>query len=269
MRLEVLVSCLNQTNLSIAEELNIKTDAVIVNQCNKWAYTESKQSGYTLKMIHVKQRGLTQSRNMALSYASGDICILCDDDVKYVDNYDEIILQAFTDLPQADIIVFNINRKNYNGDVAPIEKMKQAPFFKSYGSVRIAFRLKTIKKENIWFDFNFGAGSTHTSGEESLFLQQARKKGLSIWEHPAIIAEVDFSTSTWREGYNEKFFYDKGALLNAMYPRSRYLLQFYYVMRLRSSTSLSTTNMLKWMMRGMRGHKRLEQHSDYVNRNLL
>ena len=38
------------------------------------------------------------------------------------------------------------------------------------------------------------------------------------------IASVDMSDSTWFKGYNEKYFKDKGALIEAAYPRCSYLL---------------------------------------------
>ncbi|WCM69758.1 hypothetical protein LZD60_14275 [Clostridium perfringens] len=49
---------------------------------------------------------------MALLNANADICILCDDDVVYVDNYVDIVKRAFEEVDDADVIVFNINRVN-------------------------------------------------------------------------------------------------------------------------------------------------------------
>ena len=40
--------------------------------------------------------------------ASSDIVVLADDDVHYVDDYEEKIIKAFEEKPDADMIIFNI-----------------------------------------------------------------------------------------------------------------------------------------------------------------
>ncbi len=114
-----------------------------------------------------------------------------------------------------------------------IKNTGKAPRYKSYGSVCITFRLKSIQKANIFFNVLFGSGSIYESGEESLWLREARKKGLKVYLYPAVIASVDYSKSTWFRGYNEKFFYDKGAFLAAAYPFLKRVFKYYYVIRLR------------------------------------
>lgn len=262
MDVEVLVSCMNQSDMSIARKLNIQGNAVIVNQCDRDGYSEERTCKGKIRMILSRQKGLTRSRNLALANASGDICILCDDDVCYIDDYEEKILEAFRELPDADIIVFDIERVNHgDGNIAPIPRIRRAPFFKSYGSVRIAFRLKSIQQNNIWFDVNFGAGSVYTSGEETIFLMEARRKGLNIYEYPLVIAKVDFSESTWRQGYGERFFYDKGALLSAAFPRLKYIFIFYYVLKFWNSASVSKCAMVAWLIRGIIGYRSLRAYS--------
>ena len=62
-------------------------------------------------MISTTERGLSNSRNMALKYAVGEICILCDNDEIFEDNYETVICKAFERLPDADIIAFSIENK--------------------------------------------------------------------------------------------------------------------------------------------------------------
>ncbi len=226
MEIEILLSCMNQKDLSIVEKNNIKTKATIINQCDKDDYSEVVVNNNTIKVVSSTQRGLTNSRNLALIHASGDVCLLSDDDVVYKDDYKERIAEAFSKLSDADIIIFDINRLNYERKIKPLTEIRVAPKFKSYGSVRIAFKRESIQKNNIWFNRNFGSGSVFTSGEETLFLNESRRKKLKIYEYPAIIADVDFSESTWRSGYDEKFFYDKGALLAAAWIGNPFLDKF-------------------------------------------
>lgn len=267
VEVEVLVSCMNQKDSSLIEKLNLKTNAVVVNQSDENSYKEINFNNNIVKFISSDQRGLTKSRNLALSYASKDICILCDDDVYYYSDYKETILKAFEQLPDADIIIFDIERINYNGNARPIRKVRKAPSHKSYGSVRIAFRRKSIERNNIWFDVNFGSGSIFTSGEETILLNKARRKKLKIYEFPSVIAKVDFQASTWREGFNEKFFYDKGALLASAYPNLKYMYMFYYIKALRKSTSLSNIELVRWILKGMKGFKSLIAFDNFINNN--
>lgn len=264
MSIEILLACMNQEDSSIIKKINIQTNALIVNQCGRNSYQEEEYNiNKTVKMLSSNQKGLSRSRNLALANASGHICAFCDDDVEYVENYAEIITDAFNQLPDADIIIFNIERINYDRNVKPIQKIRKAPKYKAYGSVRIAFKLKSIQSENIWFNVNFGAGSIYSSGEESLLLRESHKKNLNIYEYPAIIAKVDFSESSWREGYNEKFFYDKGAFLAAGYPLLKYIFSFYYLKILKKHTELSSLEIIKWTISGIKGYKKLMSYEEY------
>ena len=83
MKVEVLVSCLNQKDSSLVKKLNIQSDAVVINQNNENSYSELNYKNNIVKYVTSDERGLTKSRNLALTYASKDICILCDDDLCY------------------------------------------------------------------------------------------------------------------------------------------------------------------------------------------
>ena len=81
MTLEVLVSCMHQTNFDIVKNSCINTDVLIVNQCNVDDYLErNNNSGFVERMICTRERGLSRSRNAAIEHARGDICLICDDD---------------------------------------------------------------------------------------------------------------------------------------------------------------------------------------------
>ena len=64
----------------------------------------------------------------------------------------------------------------------------------------------------------------YSCGEDTLFLKELIEKGLKLYKSPIRIASVDMSDSTWFKGYNEKYFKDKGALIEAAYPRISGLL---------------------------------------------
>lgn len=267
MELEILLSAMNLKNFDIIKKTNINSNTIIINQSNKEIYKEKILNGYKIRMFSNTKRGLSISRNEALLNATGDICVLCDDDVTYVQDYVRIISDAFTELGDADIIIFNTTKSNYIGTKKRniIKKIRLAPKNKYYGSVRIAFKRESILSNKIKFNENFGAGSLYTAGEESLFLKEARNKGLKIYEYPKNIASVDYSESTWFEGYDENFFYDKGAWLAAAYPKFKFLFKYYYMISFKNHTILSKSEIIKYLNYGIDGYKELKTYNDYMN----
>lgn len=228
MKLEVLLSCMTDDPLSIVKKNRITSKVLVVNQ-NGFDGLHTYQNN-KIRVLETSTSGLTKSRNIALSMAEGDILLLCDDDVIYYENYEHAILTEFENNPSADIMVFNIERINYKGKGSRITRRGRAPFYRSYGSVRIAFRRKSVQGK-LEFNELFGSGSVYSSGEETIFLNEARKQGLKIYESPQVIAQVDFSESSWFKGFDHKFFFDRGALLREAYPKTYPLLQFYYVQK--------------------------------------
>lgn len=99
MVIEVLLSTMYQDDWKIVDKCNLKTSAIIINQCNKKQEKEKKTSYGTVKMISTTERGLSKSRNEALLNSNADVCVLCDDDIVFHDEYSEIIENAFNEVP--------------------------------------------------------------------------------------------------------------------------------------------------------------------------
>lgn len=254
---EVLLSAMNQNDFSLVDKSNINTDVLIINQSNEEKVEEDIRSFGKVRMITCSDRGLSKSRNLALMNSTADICILCDDDVKYVNNYRSIIENAFKELPDADVIVFNIKQINSEYQTERmIERVTKIPSYKAYGSVRIAFKRKSIIDNNISFNELFGAGSgMYGMAEDSLFFRNIHKCKLNAYTYPQVIAEVNFSSSTWFNGFNEKYYYDMGAYLSAAYPVLKYLFMFYYPIRTRKMTRLSVVKILAYIVKGFFGYR--------------
>lgn len=254
--IEVLMAAMHQVDLSIIEKCRIRTPCLVVNQCDKSEYIEEKKEYGLVRMISSTDRGLSKSRNLALDNSCADICILCDDDIAYKDGYEQIIRRAFKELPDADVIVFNIN--SLNPDSRPQERLftmtRRIPRYKTYSSVHIAFKRTSIVSNGIVFDERFGSGSgRYLMGEDSLFFAQIHKAKLIAYTYPAVIADLSSESSTWFRGYNRRYFYDIGAFLTAAYPKSKGLLKFYYPLRFRKISELSATEIVNCINQGITG----------------
>lgn len=258
MKLEVLISAMHQTDLSLFKKANIKSDTIIINQCEQNGFSEECIDGCKVRMFSTTERGLSNSRNMALTNSDADICLICDDDEYLYDGYESVILDAFSEYPQADFIFFNIDstnkKKRYKKIVDYGEKVKsgKAPRFKYYGSLRIAFRRKALIEKGIRFNNCFGAGSGKISaGEESVLQADARRAGLKMYVYPVSIGSVSQQQSTWFEGLNEKYFYDLGACLSQMEPMLSGVLKYYYLLNIKGG-ELNFTTKLKYLKYGIK-----------------
>ena len=81
--------------LSDSEEMikrsHITSDTVIINQCDEDGYKEEKIDNALIRTFSTKDRGLTRSRNMAISKSQADVCIICDDDEIFSDGYEKAV----------------------------------------------------------------------------------------------------------------------------------------------------------------------------------
>lgn len=216
MRLQILLSTMHQKDFSLLDKMRLQTDAVVVNQCDYENTNEFTYGEHQIKWINSKERGLSRSRNCAIRNASDDICLLSDDDLEYVDRYEEIILNTFKQYPDADIIAFQVEGiEEKFKDYYPNARYLNYLTGMKVSSVEIAFKLNSIK-ETVMFNERFGAGSKYIMGEENIFLFKCLKQGMKVLYVPVKIADLHIGSSTWFNGYNERYFNSKGAAFTCM-----------------------------------------------------
>ncbi|SEK45384.1 Glycosyl transferase family 2 [Pseudobutyrivibrio ruminis] len=211
---------MNQSDDSLVTKMNIKTDAIICNQCGHIGYHESIINDNLIKYFDFNEKGVGLNRNNALMRASGDICLFADDDMVYVDNYSELVDRAFNELPKADVIIFNLIEDNseryFNTEIHRVRWYN----YLRYGTARVAVKLKSVKENNIYFNQCFGGGTEHCHGEDNIFLTDCLKKGLKIYAVPYPIAYLkNTRESTWNKGYNDKYIVDQGVLYRTISKR--------------------------------------------------
>ena len=219
VKLQVLVSTMNQADHSLLDRMNIQTDAIVINQCDRNEIETFTYKGHKIQWFSLKERGIGLSRNTALMRANADIVLFADDDVVYVDGYESIICNVFNEKLDASMIVFNITSQNpdrpeFIDDIT--HKLKLTNCLR-YGAARIAVRTNDIKKANIFYSLLFGGGAKYQAGEDNLFITECIKKKLTCYASHECLGMVKQEESTWFKGYNEKYYFDRGALFAAMY----------------------------------------------------
>lgn len=270
MNVEVLVATMNQNDYSVLDNLNIQSNAVVINQCDRKGKYNFLYKNNNILWIDTMERGLSRSRNLALDNATADICVICDEDETLCDGYPQMIIEAFTNITSADLLIFNINRIGWNEKEKTFDIPRIVGKFKTYGSVHITFKLKAIKKHSIKFNTNFGAGSgMYSCAEDAIFCMECHKKKLNMYTCPGILCDVRCDTSTWFTGYDKKYFFDVGAYLSVAFPILKSLMKWYYPIRFRKISSISAFEIIKWINKGIDGYSRNENYEEYIKTNSI
>lgn len=220
MKLQILISALNADTDNLIKTMNLSSDAAIVNQCNENSRRTVELDSGLVTVINSTERGVGNSRNLALENSDCDIVLFGDDDIVYTDTYLNDILSEFKAHPEADGIFFNMDvdesRRTYRNDEFGPVTLRSSGRFPTYS---LAVSRKCVTDNNISFSPLFGGGAKYSCGEDSLFIMDCLKAGLKLYKSPVTIGKEVLRPSTWFEGYTEKFFFDKGVLYPFLYGR--------------------------------------------------
>ena len=235
MGIQMLVSAVGQDVRTLAERMNIETDAIVINQCGGFGYEEYTHKGHTVRCYSLKERGVGLSRNSALMRAEEALCIFSDEDIVYDTGYAGQVEEVFRRHPDADMVLFNVkvapSRKTYWNEE---EKRIRWYNYGRYPAYSIAARTDALHRAYVSFSLWFGGGAKYSNGEDSLFLLDCLRAGLKIMASPGVIGEEKARESTWFHGYNEKFFRDRGVLYHFLYGRMAVLFSLRFLLAHRS-----------------------------------
>lgn len=256
MKIEVLISTMNlKDQQDLLKKMNVD-GSVIINQTKNKSLTDI-ETGKN-KLFSYEEKGLSKSRNKAIEHSNADICIIADDDLRYEDDYEKIVEEGYIKYPDADIIVFYVDnvddskkrRVRREGKINLLTSMKVQ-------SVQMTLKRKSIIKNKIKFNENFGAGTELYSGEENIFLKDCLKKKLKIYYIPKKIATIQDNNSTWMKGYDKQYFMAKGAtfyeMFKFLYPFI--ILQFAVRKKKKYSKDMSVLKAIKYMFKGVKQYK--------------
>lgn len=202
LKLEILISTMNKTSLSFLDAIfpHYNLNALHILIINQTQTGKELHSNFdNIRVINSYEIGLSKSRNLAIKNALGDICLIADDDIEYVEDFENIILNSFQKFDDASVIQFKID--TFSGDAYKAypkhsKKLISKRDIESSSSIEIAFKREHIISNNIEFDPHFGLGSYFQSGEEYLFLKEVLKKRLSIYFENQFIVKHKYLRST-------------------------------------------------------------------------
>lgn len=254
MKVQVLASVMNQSMREIAGRMKLGSDAVIINQCDRYEYEEMEYQGHRVRFFSCAEKGVGRSRNSAILRADRDICLFSDQDIVYEEGYAQLIAREFNSNPRADMILFNIEvaqeRRTYY-----IRERRRVHWYNCgrYGAVSFAVRRDKLLESGVTFSLLFGGGAKYSNGEDSLFLKEFMDKGYRVYTAPVTIGRETAGESTWFAGYNRKFFYDRGVLYHYLYGRlaGAMALRFLLAHREKMCHDTGVRQAFAWMKEGI------------------
>lgn len=217
-RVQVLVAAMDEGGASLARRLGITTDAVIGCQCDKNGMERETLGESEIFTYYSTERGVGSNRNTALLHATAQFCLIADDDMRYCDGYGETVEKEFDSHPEADVIIFNVDEPRRKKPFV-IKKPFRVGWhnFMRFATFRFAIRTAMVREKRILFDLNFGGGTRYAHGEDSIFLADCLREGLTVLALPITVATLTYTRdSTWFQGFNDKYFSDQGALYAAI-----------------------------------------------------
>lgn len=254
MKLQVLVAAVNQSVTKLADTMNLESDAIIVNQCDKNEYEEYLHKGRKIRCYSFAERGVGLNRNNGLMRADTDICLFSDEDIVLQTGYEEAILKEYEMHPEADMLIFNLKVDErratyYNTQFKRIRWYN----YGRYPTYSVSAKTKELHRTGVSFSLLFGGGAKYSNGEDSLFLHDCLKKGLKIYASTVVIGEETYRESTWFNGYNQKFFVDRGVLYHFLYGKLAHVfaLRFLLAHKAEMCQELSVGEAYRYMKKGI------------------
>jgi glycosyltransferase involved in cell wall biosynthesis len=239
LKIEFLISTLNRTNLdflkSIFTNLDLGAiDVLVINQCDKKYIDKAKklESTKRIKIISVQDRGLSKSRNLALSNATGDICLIADDDIVYNANIFDRIRSDYQN-SSFDIITYESEIGNHSSKKSTENSSIKPHNYRSLFSIisfQISFVRQRIIQKGLSFDTEFGIGSgQHLSGEENIFIKDAMDSGLFVGKSGFEINKHPDETNT--SILTHRVLKSKGPLFKRMFNQwaAFFILSIFYL----------------------------------------
>lgn len=259
--IQTLIATKNQDDYSIIRKMNISTDCIMANSTEDNISTgETVIDGNNVLVVNSTAKSIGAVRNIALKYATADCVLFADDNVVYTDDVKEKILDAFSAFKSADVIIFSSEE---NSDISTLisQRAERRHIFNSlkYPTYIIAARRMSLVKRKIRFSELFGEGCHYEIGNDTKFLADCFKKGLTVYSHCYKIASKYFEetaeNSSSDDGLSDKFFFDKGAIYASIFGPFSYFAIMHFAKKYCEECNMSMEKIKSHMLNGAEDYR--------------
>ena len=269
--LEILVATMNRSSLAFLESMfphdsYLNYRLLIINQTTEDCLLKSDHDH--IRVINSFERGLPNSRNLAIENAVGPYCLIADDDVKYQPNFYDDIIEGLRKFPEADMVTFQlINEKGALHRSYPDVIRHDKKSIATANSVVIVFKLQPLLDQEVRFNLNFGLGSTFPTANEYVFLRNALAKNLKLFFEPKVLLSHPNESSGMDVGSDimvfsrAALFYKYSGILGYL----RLCKYLYLIHRRKVIRSSELFSKFKMGVQGIKKYKQLVKEGKEIN----
>lgn len=229
--MEILVATMNRNSLDFLVDMFpfanfYDFNILIINQTTPDTLLQSDYD--SVRVINSFEKGLSASRNLALQNAAKKLCLIADDDIVYEHDFQEIVLKAFNQNPDAVLITFrSLNANRALSKKYPTTRKEKPSVLDrlSIMSIEMVLNNEALKTKNIKFNTHFGLGTVFPLGEEAVLVNDLHKKQGKIIMEPYVI-NTHSSYSTSEKISNTEKYFTLGAVYTAIFKRNYFLFIF-------------------------------------------
>lgn len=260
-KLQVLVCTHTAQGLDrVARQTLPKVDGVeyVVSCQSPPAALPSALQRQDVKVFFTPTIGLSLNRNHALSHATAPYALIADDDLRFYPEGLQAVIDALDSHPEIDIAAFRLDSPSPR-----VYPQAEHDLFKPYrnywpGSAELAVRTKSLKDSGLQFNPEMGLGSPAMhSGEESLLLLAARRKGLKGRFFPVTVCEHPAESTGSARQQTPGVLRAEGAIIALTYPATMALRILLKAHRTRGNTARNAWHLLKGAAYALAHRRRL------------
>ncbi|MGS0827509.1 hypothetical protein ACVBIO_17040 [Shewanella sp. 0m-8] len=140
-------------------------------------------------------KGVTKSRNHLLNMSKADICYFCDDDVKLVDGFQDVLREVHNS-DASPVITLRVDDefgRPRKKELSKTTAYRNLLSILSVGTIEISVKNRFVKNKR--FCEYMGAGSSIPIGDEAVFLSEFLKDNQKISYHSKVIASHPLESS--------------------------------------------------------------------------
>jgi hypothetical protein len=221
MTITTIVTFLNKTETEIRDlalKNNYQGCILISNQCN-----QEKSYSFETPKAHIvvyesTSRGVSKARNAMFALCKTDLVTFADDDVRFTDDFENKVNEAFGQYPKADAIRFDLVSENKERPLPLARKEGKIGFrdVSMFGAIAYFIKTDFLKKTGLLFDEKCGPGTPIIHGEDSIFVYFLFNKKANVYARNEILVSVGQWTSTWYKVSEEQEIIADGYMFQKM-----------------------------------------------------
>lgn len=264
--IQILIATMNRTDFDFLKAMFVFSDfsffnLLVINQTTPDKLLKSDFEN--VEVVNSFERGLSNSRNLALQNASKELVILTDDDLVFQPGFEDCVLKAFNSNPNHDGFRFQyLNGKGNLAKKYPKQFEDELSTFEilNASSVELVFKRKSILQSKVQFDTNFGIGAKFTMGEEAIFVADIIKKGLKVGFVPEVLV-AHSHPSTGHKTNIYSLYFNQSAVFYRIFPKMYLfwiLLKMIFDLKHRK---VRHRNIIKLLIQAKKGKKAYVNHT--------